>query len=258
MVGGGTLVLPEPNEPLAAALIRTRPSHLSLVAAQLRQLLDHKPARAALAGCREILIGGGPCPPGWIAEARELGASPRLTYGLTEMASQVATETAGQLLPLNGTELRVDGQQEIWVRGPSRFAGYLADEKLSQPFQDGWFPTADLGRLGPSGALEIAGRRDSQFISGGENIQPESIEAAFAEHGIPIVVVGVPHPHFGMRPVAFGPDDQDHSDLARNLLPDFAQPIAWLPIGYPSGLKPRRAELAQRAIRELGRLFRDS
>ncbi len=251
VVGGGTLVLPDPDERLAEALVRTRPSHLSLVAAQLRELLDHEDAREALAGCRQILLGGGPCPPAWLEQARELGCPIRLTYGMTEMASQVATESDGRLTPVHSAKLRVDAQRQIWVCGEALFSGYLVNDQLELPLQDGWFATGDLGRPGPTGALEIFGRLDNQFISGGENVQPEAIEAAFHARGIEVVVVGVPGGKFGIRPVAFSRDGKNYGELAIELLPDFSRPIAWLPLPGADGLKPRRPELAALAIRQL-------
>lgn len=251
VVGGGTLVLPDPDERLAEALVRTRPSHLSLVATQLRELLDREDTREALAGCRQVLLGGGPCPTAWLEQARELGCPVRLTYGLTEMASQVATETDGRLTPLHSAKLRVDAQRQIWVCGDALFSGYLVDDQLESPLQDGWFATGDLGRPGPTGALEIFGRLDNQFISGGENVQPESIEAAFHARGIEIVVVGIPDEKFGTRPVAFSRNGQDHRELALELLPDFSRPVAWLPLPEADGLKPRRAELSSLALRQL-------
>ena len=70
-------------------------------------------------------------------------------------------------------------------------------------------PTKDLGRINADGKLEIIGRKDWQFISGGENIQPEEIEAALlAIPGIrQATVLPITDPEFGERPIAFIDDD---------------------------------------------------
>jgi O-succinylbenzoic acid--CoA ligase len=116
------------------------------------------------------------------------------TYGLTEMASMVTLN--GSVLP--NRELRISPDGEIWVRGPSLFQGYLG----SSPQQD-WFPTGDLGRY-ENGKLEIIGRKDWMFISGGENIQPEEIEQELLAlpEIIEAAVLPIDDPEFGKRPVA--------------------------------------------------------
>jgi acyl-CoA synthetase (AMP-forming)/AMP-acid ligase II len=63
----------------------------------------------------------------------------------------------------------------------------------------------DAGDFDTEGNLVIQGRRNRMFISGGENICPEIIENLLLScEGVRrAVVVGVPSPDFGMRPVAF-------------------------------------------------------
>jgi long-chain acyl-CoA synthetase len=50
---------------------------------------------------------------------------------------------------------------------------------------DGWLLTGDLGRLDPSGHLQLFGRKKNMIVTaGGKNIYPEDIESAF--DGIPV------------------------------------------------------------------------
>ena len=69
----------------------------------------------------------------------------------------------------------------------------------------GWFHTGDLGRLDAAGRLIVTGRRDTMFISGGENIHPEEIEREILRFPgvLEAIVAPVPDPEFGARPVAF-------------------------------------------------------
>ncbi len=116
------------------------------------------------------------------------------SYGLTEMGSMVTLN--GNILPNREVRLAEDG--EIFVRGPSLFQGYLGEPPISD-----WFGTKDLGSF-INGKLEILGRKDWMFISGGENIQPEEIERELSgmEQVLEAVVLPIDDPEFGKRPVA--------------------------------------------------------
>jgi O-succinylbenzoic acid--CoA ligase len=62
-----------------------------------------------------------------------------------------------------------------------------------------------MGFFDSTGRLHITGRKDNQFISGGENIQPEEIEQTLLQHPSCLDVLVVPKwdPEYGARPVAF-------------------------------------------------------
>jgi O-succinylbenzoic acid--CoA ligase len=131
------------------------------------------------------------------------------TYGLTETASQLVTlapedairkvGSAGK--PLMGSQLRVDADGEICVRGPTVSPGYLHD---ASPRSDGWLRTGDLGYLDAEGYLYVLDRRDDLIVSGGENVYPAEVEAVLLAH--PAVgdagVVGDPDPEWGSTVVA--------------------------------------------------------
>jgi O-succinylbenzoic acid--CoA ligase len=179
------------------------------------------------------------------------------------MASQVTTtspgaaaeelRTAGRVLPYR--EVSVSGEGEILVRGETLFAGYVQGGKTGRPAHPGgWFSTGDLGRLDGAGRLRVLGRRDNLFVSGGENVRPEEIEEALLR--IPgveeAVVVPVPDPEFGARPVAFVRLSGGTGDLARALepvLPRFKIPKAFHEWEGAGGMKPDRPALKERAKR---------
>ena len=107
---------------------------------------------------------------------------------------------------LNFRELRIEADGEICVGGKTLFRGYWTNGSCQQPFTaDGFFRTGDIGKIDGNGFLHVTGRKDNMFISGGENIQPETIEAALNEcPGVrQSLVVPVPDNEFGQRPVAF-------------------------------------------------------
>ncbi|MCF7522698.1 AMP-binding protein [Levilactobacillus brevis] len=57
------------------------------------------------------------------------------------------------------------------LRAPEKFAAKLT--------ADGWYHTGDVGHLDEAGFLYVDGRLDDMIISGGENIFPDAIEAAY-------------------------------------------------------------------------------
>ncbi len=84
--------------------------------------------------CAARVIGGGPAPQSLIERALEAGVPVAPTYGLTEAASQVATMPAAEVRerpgsagpPILNTEVRIDEQGRICVRGPTIAPGQPA------------------------------------------------------------------------------------------------------------------------------------
>jgi len=63
---------------------------------------------------------------------------------------------------------------------------YLDDpEMTAETLIDGWLMTGDLGRIDPTGHLQLFGRKKNMIVTeGGKNIYPEDIESAF--EGLPV------------------------------------------------------------------------
>lgn len=265
LLAGACVVIPESTDTLAASLMRYNPTHVSVVPAQLSELLDDT-AENPFQSVKVFLVGGAACPPHLITAARARKWPAYLTYGMTETASQITTMppdappakqavTAGKVLRHRELKLAADG--EILVRGPCVFAGYWKDGGLDAARDDeGWFHTGDRGALDADGYLTVAGRKDSLIISGGENIQPEEIELRMRgiDGVLDVVVTSVPHSKFGRRPVAFVKAvDMDPSGWARQLaavLPKFKIPdafYAWPEAAdlHAQGVKVSRAWFAK-------------
>ena len=208
---GAAVAVPEADASLAASLEASGATHLSLVATQLRRLLE---AREPLPPwVRGVLLGGGPLPDALLRRGHARDWPLHTSYGSTEMASQITTtppgapldalRTAGCCLPHR--RVRTDEAGEILVAGRSLCVGVVEDDGLRDPRTNGWYHTGDLGRIDAQGRLHVQGRTDRQFVSGGENIQPEEIEAALeqVEDIDRAVVVPVPDAEYDRRPVAF-------------------------------------------------------
>src|SRR5215218_11333428 len=227
LLAKATVALPQPGDPLGEAIAGPAATHVSLVSTQLSRLLRED---ADLGGLEAVLMGGGPVPPSLVDEALARGLPLHTSYGLTEMASQVTTtppgasleelRTAGRVLP--NREVSISESEEILVRGETLFAGYVEGEESDRSLDaGGWFHTRDLGELDENGYLQVKGRMDNLFVSGGENVQPEEIEAALCrlEQIDEAVVVPVPDEEFGARPVAFVRTEGEVRDLPRELQP---------------------------------------
>lgn len=260
-LAGASLVLDDRTQPLKERLEHQPITHLSLVPTQLWRLLAQgfDPARTRL---RELLLGGAAIPEPLVNQLKALGFTPKSSYGLSEMASQVCTgQPAGAGVvgrPLPGREVCIR-QGEICVRGDTLFAGYFQAGALVLPLdEEGWFHTRDKGHFTPDGELVVEGRLDNLFISGGENIQPEIIEQRLVDHGAVALalVVPIPSAQWGQRPAAFidwHGEPVPHAELAawiRATLPGFMVPDRWLPWPDLGGsLKPSRTLLA-RSLRQ--------
>ena len=243
---GACVVLANPECSLSEHLLGGVITHLSLVPTQLYRLLQSPDFRLEQTAVRHLLLGGAPIPASLVAACQAQGVTPQVSYGLSEMATQVCTRYASLDspsvgLPLPGRELKlVEG--EICVRGATLFAGYYREGALEPALDaEGWFHTGDLGAFTADGELLVLGRRDNRFICGGENIQPEAIEQALLQHGAVRQALVVPQAddEWGMVPLAFIDWQPSPADIetGQRALTDL---VPWLRTRLPSHLIPRR------------------
>ena len=192
-------------------------THVSLVPTQLLRLLDARRGAPAPDGFRCALIGGAHAPAELVGRALRAGWPLGLTYGATEMCSQIATAppertrdktgTVGR--PLAGCDVRLSADGEILARGPTLALGYVvgSDPTGLAPVADadGWYHTGDLGRIDEDGDLWIIGRRADRIVSGGVTVDAVEVEEALRAHPavIDACVVGVPDDTWGERVAAW-------------------------------------------------------
>lgn len=83
--------------------------------------------------------------------------------------------------PIPGTQIKLDADGEILVRGCGVMRGYRRDPDRTADIldADGWIHTGDIGTLDGEGYLRIVDRKKELIInSGGKNMSPSNIEGA--------------------------------------------------------------------------------
>jgi len=240
LLGGGALAVAEAGTPIRDALHNFQLSHLSLVPTQLYRMFHDDETLKKLQRLKAILLGGSAVEPALLTEASTAGLPVYLTYGSTEMSSQIATTagptstiSAGKVLAYR--ELSIGSGNEILVKGPCLFQGYLSKEgPVLDTDASGFYHTGDTGILSPDEELQVTGRIDNMFISGGENIHPEEIEHALCSlNGIlRAIVVPASDPEYGLRPKAYiettenAPQDQNITDSLSREIGKLKTPVA--------------------------------
>ena len=160
-----------------------------------------------------ILMGGSPTSPSTIHALQKAGITSLLCWGMTETLSAATIKRIlpdsdakpGPGLPLPLTEFwlgeEFGNSRELLVRGPCVIEHYYGQDSSARV--DGWFPTGDLATLSVEGSLHIHKRKKDLIKSGGEWISPMALEDEINKISSikECVVVGIPDPKWGERPV---------------------------------------------------------
>jgi O-succinylbenzoic acid--CoA ligase len=171
----------------------------SLVPTQLHRL-DRNGMLGALAAFDTVLVGGAAADPALLARARARGVPIVTTYGMAETCGGCVYDG----VPLTDVLVRIADDDRILVNGPVLFDGYLDDPAATAAvLVDGWLRTGDVGRLDPTGRLQVVGRADDVVLSGGVGVALPAVEAAVRTHPdvADAAVVAVDDPEWGSRVV---------------------------------------------------------
>ncbi|WCK53173.1 long-chain fatty acid--CoA ligase [Aneurinibacillus sp. Ricciae_BoGa-3] len=184
---------------------------------------------------RTVICGGSAAPQGLIREYESTFGIPFIhAYGMTESSPIITVSRLksyqvtlseeermdirakqGLLIPgVEGRVVRYDGKEaawdgldagELWLRGPWIADEYYKDERTEETFIDGWYHSGDVAVIDEEGTIKLVDRTKDLVKSGGEWISSLDLENALMTH--PAVfeasVVGVPHPKWDERPIAF-------------------------------------------------------
>lgn len=183
-------------------------THTSLVPTQVHDLV--KAGCRAPGGLIAVVCGGGQLDAATGCAARALGWPVLASYGMTEAASQIATQRLAALevpyqpspIPvLAHWQVRADGAGCLEITGPALFSGTVV-EGVYHPRDGDWHATRDRVSVTPHG-LVPRGRADAWVKVAGELIDPSAVEArlaaAVAPHGNALAVAAVPDARLGRR-----------------------------------------------------------
>lgn len=129
--GAGMVRLEGKWQPRLFAEACARATLASVVPAQVHDLVREK--LRCPAGVRAVIVGGGGMTPALAAAALELGWPVCQSYGMTEAASQIATQpwtahgpagSVEKLAVLPHWQVEVDDEARLRLRGPALAAGY--------------------------------------------------------------------------------------------------------------------------------------
>lgn len=137
-----------------------------------------------------ITIGGASAQPAVCYYMMELGIRVLSAYGMTESAgagtSCILNEyNMGSIgKPYGKTQCRIENG-ELLLKSPAVMKGYYKDpEATAKIIVNGWLHTGDIASCDERGFYYIIGRKKNVIIlSNGENVNPEEIEAKWAEFG---------------------------------------------------------------------------
>ncbi|MEE9394107.1 MAG: AMP-binding protein [Planctomycetota bacterium] len=191
---------------------RCSPSGAGRIGLQLRRIfcapghfiadgLIYKKLRDAVGGEIRFLVSGGGALPRHVDEfINRAGIILVNGYGLTETSPVVSLrrlernvlESSGERLPKTrwrvlddegDNELPAGEKGALWIKGPQVMLGYYRnDAATALALRDGWFCSGDLAYLSDQDDVVICGRaKDTLVLRGGENVEPELIEAAIME-----------------------------------------------------------------------------
>ncbi|MEE2961774.1 MAG: class I adenylate-forming enzyme family protein [Myxococcota bacterium] len=172
-------------------------SLVSMVPTMLEKVLCAFPNWSPPDSLRAVLVGGDACAHSLLARAEKSHWPVVTTWGMTECASHIATGKPGE------------NSAETWV-GPVQPFARVEEENgrlvVSGPITaDGRMETSDFGLVEEGSRVKIQGRVGDMFISGGMNVFPRMVERV-AEKSCSVrkaVVMDIPHPYWGARPILF-------------------------------------------------------
>jgi acyl-CoA synthetase (AMP-forming)/AMP-acid ligase II len=140
---------------------------------------------------RCIAVGGSMIPPAVLASAARFGVRAVRVYGSSEAPFSTATALQGtdatgdDGVPLAGVEIAIrdaGGADELIVRGPHQFHGYLDASQNVDAFAEGWVRTGDQADIRLN-RMRIKGRLKEVVIRKGMKISMAELDSAAAGLG---------------------------------------------------------------------------
>jgi long-chain acyl-CoA synthetase len=158
------------------------PTGLLALQAQLADRLVFSKVRERFGGRLRFLVSGGaPLAPEIAEFFHACGILVLEGYGMTESTAATCVNTPDDFAfgtvgrPIPGASIKIADDGEILIGGRGVMRGYhgLPEATAESIDAEGWLHSGDLGRVLPSGHVQITGRKKDLIItSGGKNIGP--------------------------------------------------------------------------------------
>lgn len=183
-----------------------------------RLVLSRLRAQMGLDRVKVAATGASAIAPGALEFMLGLGIPVVEVWGMSETSAVVTMNppdairigSVGKVIP-GGTEIKLDADGELLVRGPLVMRGYRNEpEKTAEAIDsEGWMHTGDIATIDADGYVRIIDRKKELIINAsGKNLSPQNIEGA--------VKVACP---LAMSVVAIG-DDRPYITVLLTLDPD--------------------------------------
>src|SRR5438270_795795 len=143
---------------------------------------------------------------------------------------RVVNIETGQEVPWDNTSYG-----ELQVRGPWIARAYYHDNESSAKFAEGWLRTGDVAVVDEDGIIQLVDRTKDLVKSGGEWISSVELESLIMGHPkvLEACVIGVPHPKWDERPLAFVVAKPDYAgQITKDEIIEYLSPHVakwWLP-----------------------------
>lgn len=167
---------------VAAWLAEEEITHLALVPTQVYDLVQahlHAPAKLS-----HIVVGGGRFDEALKSQAKALGWNVLSSYGMTEAASQIATDDeTGKMKILPHWQTRLSSNNLLEIKGEALFSGYWMNDTF-MPRSSDWYPTHDCVSI-ENDYITFHHRADTFVKILGELVDPQTCEKVLLDLGMP-------------------------------------------------------------------------
>ncbi len=151
-------------------------------------------------GC-DVIQGYGMTELSPVSHATVVGAGKPGSSGVT------ISNTECRVVDLEGNDLGLNEDGELWVRGPQVMKGYLNNEEATAATidQDGWLHTGDVAHFDEDGHIFIVDRIKELIKYKGFQVPPAELEGLLLTHEAiaDAAVIGIPDEEAGEIPKAF-------------------------------------------------------
>ena len=155
--------------------------------------------------------------------AARLGCDVVQGYGMTELSPVSHSTVVGQgkpgssgvtisntecrIVDLEGNDLGIDEDGELWVRGPQVMKGYLNNPEATAATidEDGWLHTGDVAHFDSDGHIYVVDRIKELIKFKGFQVPPAELEGLLLTHPAigDAAVIGIPDDECGEIPKGF-------------------------------------------------------